>query len=104
MFSTPELCDHVGDLRNGNIPRTSLLQPGQQIRTLPHGSHIVTGGTVHIGYLGGGSVTKVIGIIVNGALPAGLNYIPGFNHLIVTLLLFYLNYGRQGRLKLVTLP
>lgn len=70
------LCDCVGDLRNGTIPRTPLLQPGQTIRSLPHGVYNVTGGMVQIGNLAGGNVTKVIGIVANGN-PPGLNYTPG---------------------------
>lgn len=69
------LCDHFDDLSNGTINRTPLLQPGQTIRTLPHGSYPVTGGQVHIGHLGNGHVTKVIGITVNGH--SGINYIQG---------------------------
>ena len=71
----PALCDHFDDLSNGMINRTPLLQPGQTIRTLPHGIYPVTGGQVHIGHLGGGHVTKVIGITVHGH--TGINYIPG---------------------------
>ena len=60
--SSPVYCDHVGDLQSGVIPRTPLLQPGQTIRTLPHGTYNVTGGSVQIGNLGSGNVTKVIGV------------------------------------------
>lgn len=54
------------DLQNGTIPRTPLLQQGQTIKTLPHGTYNVTDGLVQIGYLGNGTVTKVIGISANG--------------------------------------
>lgn len=54
--------NHVGDLTKGTIPKTGLLQPGQTIKTLPHGTYNVTGGLVHIAYLGNGNVTKVISI------------------------------------------
>ena len=64
-FSSPLYCDHVGDLQNNVIPRTPLLQPGQTISTLPHGTYNVTGGLVQIGNLGSGNVTKVIGVCPN---------------------------------------
>lgn len=63
-------------MRNGTIPRTPLLQPGQIIRTLAHGTYNVTGGVVQIGNLANGNITKVIGIAANGNHP-GINYIPG---------------------------
>ena len=80
-FSSPLLCDHVGDLQNGVIPRTPLLQPGQTLRTLPHGTYNVTGGIVQIGNLGSGNVTKVIGVCPNSAsttpLPNMLTWVLG---------------------------
>jgi len=76
-ISGPLLCDHVGDLQNGTIARTPLLQQGQTIKTLAHGTHNVTGGFVQIGNLGSGNITKVIGIAPNGNPPAGLVYTPG---------------------------
>jgi len=77
VISGPLLCDHVDDLKNGTIARTPLLQVGQTIKTLPHGTYNVTGGAVEIGYLGNGNVTKVIGIAPNGIPPATLTYTPG---------------------------
>ena len=77
VVSEPLLCDHVGDLRNGTIARTPLLQPGQTIKTLPHGTYNVTGGLVEIGNLANGNVTKVIGINPHGIPPAGFHYTPG---------------------------
>ena len=76
-ISGPLLCDHVGDLRNGTIARTPLLQPGQTIKNLAHGTYNVTGGLVQIGNLGGGIVTKVIGIAPNSNIPVPLTYTPG---------------------------
>ena len=77
VISEPLLCDHVGNLQNGTIARTSLLQPGQTIKTLPHGTYNVTGGSVQIGNLGNGNITKVIGIAPHGNPPAALTYTPG---------------------------
>lgn len=77
VISGPLLCDHISDLRNGTIVRTPLLQPGQTIRTLAHGTYNVTGGLVQIDNLGDGKITKVIGIVVNGNLPATFVYTPG---------------------------
>ncbi len=77
VISEPLLCDHVGDLRNGTIARTSLLQPGETIKTLPHGTYNVTGGLVQIGNLGNGNITKVIGIAPHGIPPATFTYTPG---------------------------
>lgn len=68
-------CDHVDNLLDGTIPRTPLLQLGQTIKNLPHGAYDVTGGVVHIGNLGGGHVTKIIGIAAQG--DTGLTYTPG---------------------------
>ena len=48
-----------------------MLGQGQTIKTLAHGLYPVTGGQVDIGYLGNGTVTKVIGIIPNGNIPLG---------------------------------
>ena len=84
MGATICYCDIVDDLRNGTIPITPLLQPGQTIRTLPHGAHNVTGGMVQISNLGGGNVTKVTGIIPNGNY-TGFYYIPNAQ-------LFNINY------------
>lgn len=77
LVSEPLLCDHVGDLRNGTIARTPLLQPGQTIKTLAHGTYNVTGGLVQIGNLGNGNITKVIGISPGGNPPATFLYTPG---------------------------
>jgi len=74
-IQAPLYCAHIDDLQNGTIARTRLLQPGQTIKTLPHGVYPITGGLIHIGYLGGGSVTKVTGNIVSGNNP-GLFYTP----------------------------
>jgi len=66
VYSPPVYADSfVQDMDNGVIARTPLLQPGQTIETLPHGSYQVTGGIVNIGFLGKGNVTKVIGIMVD---------------------------------------
>lgn len=70
-----QYCDHVDDLLNGTIPRTPLLQQGETIKDLPHGVYRVTGGVVHIGNLGNGHVTKIIGIAAQGV--TGLTYTPG---------------------------
>lgn len=51
-----------------------MLQHGQTLKTLPHGVYNVTGGVVQIGNLGGGHVTKVIGIAAHG--DTGLIYTP----------------------------
>lgn len=59
--------DTISDLRNGIIARTPLLQNGQTLANLPHGWHRVTGGLIHVGYLGNGSVTKMVGIVVDNA-------------------------------------
>lgn len=91
----PLLCDHFDDLSNGTINRNHLLLPGQTIKTLPHGSYRVTGGLVHIGHLGGGHVTKVIGITVDGN--TGVNYIPGtqpFNRNFASVLYELLQAGQ----------
>ena len=72
-------------MENGTVNRTPLVQPGQTFRNLAHGTYPVTGGHVNIGFLGGGTVTKVIGIMVNNypATVQGFNYAPcnqPFNH------------------------
>ncbi len=72
----PLLCEHVDDLRDGTIARTPLLQQGQTIKTLAHGTYNVTGGTVEIGYLGGGKVTKIVGITAYGNIPNTFTYTP----------------------------
>lgn len=54
-------------LDTGVIVRNLLLQPGQVIQDLNHGIHTVTEGAVHIGFLGEGTVTKVIGIMVDNS-------------------------------------
>lgn len=74
--ATVAYAECVDDLQDGTIPRTPLLQQGQSIKTLPHGIYNVTGGTVQIGYLGNGSVTKVIGISANGNPSPLFNYTP----------------------------
>ena len=94
----PLLLNHVGDLRNGTIPGTPLLQ--QTIRTLAHGVYNVTGGAVHIGFLGNGHVTKVIGVTANDTDP-GPVYTSGaqpFNSNFASIL-FEL---RQAKKKLLT--
>ena len=78
--NTPKVCLMEGmeltdKLENGTINRTPLLQPGQTIKTLPHGRHNVTGGWIEIGFLGKGHVTKVIGFGVHGISPVA--YIEG---------------------------
>ncbi len=61
----------TNELENGTIQRTPLLQHGQSIKTLPHGLYPVTGGSLQIGYVGNGGVTKIIGMCANG-LPDSL--------------------------------
>lgn len=66
IYSPPVYTDSfVQDMDNGVIARTPLLQPGETIETLTHGTYRVTGGYVNIGFLGKGIVTKVIGIMVD---------------------------------------
>lgn len=77
FFSNPLLLDSfVSDMNNGVIPRTPLLQHGQNIATLPHGLHRVTGGYVSVGFLPKGHVTKIIGVMVD-QYPTTLN---GWNY------------------------
>lgn len=104
-FSSPLYCDHVGDLGNGTIPRTPLLQSGQTIRTLAHGTYNVTGGFVDIGNLGSGIVTKVIGVcpnsIVTTPLANILTWTPGtqpFNSEFASIL-FELREAGQTKLS-----
>lgn len=52
-------------MNNGTIQRTALLQPNQSIRTMPHAVYRVTGGYIELGFLGGGHVTKIVGIYVD---------------------------------------
>lgn len=77
FFSKPLLLEpFVSDMNNGVIPRTPLLQQGQTIATLPHGSHRVTGGYVSVGFLPKGHVTKILGVLVDQS-PATVN---GWNY------------------------
>ena len=77
IFFDPHIvyAETVDDLNNGTIARTPLLEQGQTIRTLPHGVYPVTGGHVHIGYLGNGKVTKIIGITANGNMSPTFTYV-----------------------------
>ena len=76
-FKPYELCEgYVDDLRNGIIPRTFLLAARQTIKTLAHGTYNVTGSIIQTDNLGNGSVTKIIGIAVNGHNPLP-HYNPG---------------------------
>lgn len=106
IISGPLLCDHVGDLQDGTIARTPLLQQGQTIKTLAHGTYNVTGGIVEIGHLGNGQVTKVIGISAQGIPANTFTYTPGtqpYNKNFASIL-FYLNYAWQGKVRLAILP
>lgn len=60
-----EIFNLFDSLQTGSITRTPLLGAGQVIQDLSHGLHSVTGGHVRIGFLGNGTVTKVIGIMVD---------------------------------------
>lgn len=60
-----------------NVTRTVLIQqPGQTVKTLAHGPHPVTGGEVHVGFMGSGHVTIITGITVDNcpATPNGWIY------------------------------
>ncbi len=101
IISGPLLCDHVGDLQDGTIARTPLLQQGQTIKTLAHGTYNVTGGIVEIGRLGNGHVTKVIGIAAQGIPANTLTYTPNtqpFNENFASIL-FELRAAGQSKVS-----